>query len=415
MTIPYPLSHLANTLKRSVMRDLIALANQPDIISFASGLPAADHLPHEQIRACLDGVLTRDGPKALQYGPPYLPLREWIAEHMHGRGVACEVEEVFITNGAQQGLELIARLLLDDGAPAVLEALTFTGIGQAMNAHGASVRTAPVDLETGVDTDALAQALARAPRPRLGVVIPDFHNPLGVRLTRDKRMRIAELAVRHGVPIVEDDPYSLLRYEGEALPPIKSFDEAGAILYLGSFTKMLAPAMRLGWIVAPAEVVSKLTVLRESIDLESSQLLQRVATEFLTRGYLEPHLRSLNAANLERRNALFAALDRELGGVAEWTTPQGGLFVWVTLPERVDTSAMLHSAFQHKVAYIPGANFSPDPAGRSINGGPGPANTLRLNYSNSTPERIHEGVRRLAGVIREHLPTDRENPESTYR
>jgi len=395
MTISYSFSHLANTIKRSVMRDLIALANQPDIISFAGGLPAADHLPHEQVHACMEAVLTRDGAKALQYGPPYLPLREWIADYMRRRGVASAVENIFITNGAQQGLELIARLLLDDGEPAVLEALTFTGIGQAMNAHGADVRTAPVDLETGVEVEALAEALARAPRPRVGVVIPDFHNPLGVRLPRESRMRIAELAAQHGVPIVEDDPYSPLRYEGEALPPIKSFDEAGAILYLGSFSKMLAPAMRLGWIVAPAEVLSKLTVLRESIDLESSQLLQRVATEFLTQGHLEPHLQALNAANLERRNAMFAALDRELGGVAEWTTPQGGLFVWVTLPERVDTGALLRAAFEHKVAYIPGANFSPN--------GPGPANTLRLNYSNSTPERIHEGIRRLAEVINAHL------------
>ncbi|MGH2523315.1 MAG: PLP-dependent aminotransferase family protein, partial [Anaerolineales bacterium] len=398
----YPLSRLAATIKRSVMRDLIALANSLDVISFAGGLPAADHLPHEQVRACLDAVLAREGARALQYGPPYLPLREWIAGYMQQRGVACSVENIFITNGAQQGLELIAKLLLDPGEPAALESLTFTGIGQAMSGHGAAVRSLPMDLETGVDVDALEAALAREPRPRLGVVIPDFHNPLGVTLPREKRIRIAGLAARYRVPIVEDDPYSLLRYEGEMLPPIKAFDEAGMILYLGSFSKMLAPAMRLGWLVAPAEVASKLTVLRESIDLESSQLLQRTATEFLTRGYLEPHLAELNAANRERRDALFAALDRELGGLAEWTVPQGGLFVWVTLPAHLDTGTFFQTALARKVAYIPGANFSPDSAERSVNGGPGPANTLRLNYSNCTPERIQEGISRLAAVIKEN-------------
>jgi len=196
------------------------------------------------------------------------------------------------------------------------------------------------------------------------------------------------------VPIVEDDPYSLLRYAGELLPPIKAFDKAGAVLYVGSFSKMIAPAMRLGWIVAPLEVLPRLTVLREAIDLESSQLLQRTVTEFLTRGYLEPHLAGLNAANLARRDAMLAALDRELGGAANWTTPEGGLFVWVTLPDGVDTAELFQVALSRQVAYIPGVHFSADG---------GFANALRLNYSNAAPEKIHEGVRRLAGVIKERL------------
>jgi 2-aminoadipate transaminase len=206
-----------------------------------------------------------------------------------------------------------------------------------------------------------------------------------------KRPALAAAAARTGVPLIEDDPYSLLRYAGEARPPIKAFDEAGLVLYVSSFSKIIAPAMRLGWIVAPEEIVAKLTVLRESIDLESSQLLQRTVCEFVTRGLLEPHLAALNAANHERRDALVAALEQELGGQARWAAPQGGLFLWVTLPDGVDTAALLPRAFEQQVAYIPGVHFSAEG---------GYPNALRLNYSNNTPERIAEGVRRLAAVLR---------------
>jgi 2-aminoadipate transaminase len=391
--VPYPLSQVANQIQRSVTRDLIALADRPDFISFAGGLPAAEHLPLVDIQTCLDAVLARDGARALQYGPPYQPLREWIAAAMQRRGVACAVEQVFITNGAQQALEILARLLLDPGRPAVLESLTFTGIIQAARAHRALVRTAPLDLVSGVDPAAFEAALsAQGMAARLGVVIPDFHNPVGASLTLEKRQQLAAAAARANVPLVEDDPYSLLRYAGQVLPPVKAFDEAGCVFYVGSFSKIIAPAMRLGWIVAPAAVLPKLAVLRESLDLESSQLLQRLVTEFVSRGCLEPHLQALNAANRARRDAMHAALERELGGAASWTAPEGGIFLWVTLPEGHDATALLAAAFEHKVAYIPGANFSPEGRG---------ANTLRLNYSNNTPERIAEGVRRLGVVVKE--------------
>lgn len=396
MTLPaptYPLSIAANQIKRSVMRDLIALASQPEIVSFAGGLPAADHLPLPEVETCLEAVLARDGRRALQYGPPYLPLREWIAGYMRQRGVRCDVENVFITNGAQQALEILGRLLLDQGEAAVVEALTFTGIAQVMDAHGARLRAAALDLATGVDPDDFEAALTRGGRARVGAVIPDFHNPAGASLTLPKRQQLAAAAARSGIPIIEDDCYSLLRYTGETLPPIKAFDEAEQVFYVSSFSKIIAPAMRLGWIVAPAPLLPKLTVLRESIDLESSQLLQRVVTEFVTRGLLRPHLGALNAANHERRDALLDALERELGSRARWAAPSGGIFVWVTLPDEVDTAALLPRAFEHKVAFIPGVNFSVE--GRYTN-------CLRLNYSNNVPERIRLGVRRLAAALDEH-------------
>lgn len=389
--LTFPLSRTARHIQRSVMRDLIAVAARPEVVSFAGGLPAADCLPLDEIEICLDAVLTGEGRRALQYGPPYLPLREWLAGYMQRRGVRCTVDNVFITNGAQQALEILARLLLDPGEPAVVEALTFTGIGQVMQAHGAVLRAAALDLATAVDPAAFERALTAGGPARVGAVIPDFHNPTGTSLPAAKRLALAAAAARAGVPLIEDDPYSLLRYAGETLPPIKAYDEAGLVFYIGSFSKIIAPALRLGWIVAPAELLPKLTVLRESLDLESSQLLQRVATEFAQRGFLDLHVQRLNAANLIRRDALLAALERELGGVAQWTVPEGGLFLWVTLPAHLDTAALFPAALEQQVAYIPGVYFSAEG---------GYTNALRLNYSNATPDRIAEGVRRLAAVIR---------------
>ncbi len=301
---------------------------------------------------------------------------------------------MFITNGAQQGLTILSRLFLDPGAPAVIEAVTFTGIQQVTAGRGAAVRTVPTDLTTGVDVDALEAAFRREPKPRLAVIIPDFHNPLGVSLTIEKRIRIAELAARYGVPVIEDDPYSSLRFEGRQLPPIKAFDEAGFVFYLGSFSKMLAPSTRLGWIVAPAALMPRITVLRESIDLESSTLIQRAVSLFLERGLLDAHLQAMTAANRQRCDLLLQALSRHLGGQATWTQPEGGLFVWVTLPEAVDAWDMLPEAIERHVAYVPGTAFAVEGGFR---------NTLRLNFSNVQPELIPVAVERLAAVIQARL------------
>ncbi len=384
------LSAEAGTLKRSVMRELLKLTARPDVISLAGGLPASELLPLSELQECLETVLRRDGARALQYSPMIEPLRRWICDAMRARGVTCEPEQVFITNGAQQGLTILSRLFLDPGQPAVIEAVTFTGIQQVTAGRGAVVRTVPTDLASGVDVDALEEAFHRAPWPRLAVVIPDFHNPLGVSLTLAKRQRIAELAARYRVPVIEDDPYSALRFEGQPLPPIKAFDEAGVVFYVGSFSKMLAPSLRLGWIVAPAELAAQVTVLRESIDLELSTLIQRAVSLFVERGLMETHLARFNAANRCRRDVLFDALAQHLGGLASWTRPQGGLFVWLTLHDDIDAWAMLEDAIAAGVAYVPGAAFAIDGGYR---------NTLRLNFSNVQPELIPVAVERLARVI----------------
>ena len=373
------------------MRDLLRLAVDPGIVSLAGGLPASELLPTAELRACLDGVIERDGARALQYSPPWEPLKEWVAGYMHQRGVACDPGEVFITNGAQQGMALLSRLLLDRGQTAVIERVTFTGVQQITAGRGAAVRLLPTDLSTGADMDALEESLRLEPRPHLVVLIPNFHNPLGVSISAEKRRRAAALAAAYGVPLLEDDPYSSLRFEGADVPPIKAYDQAGMVFYIGSFSKLIAPAIRLGWIVAPVGLISQLTVLRESIDLEASGLMQRAVASFLERGLLEPHLSRLTAANRTRRDVLLEALKTHLGDIATWTRPEGGLFVWVTLPPDIDTWECFEVALKSKVAYIPGAAF--DVSGES-------RNTLRLNFSNVSPERIPSAVERLAQALR---------------
>lgn len=388
----YTLSQTTAPLKRSVMRDLLALAVNPQIISFAGGLPASELLPIQEYATCLQTTLQKHGARALQYSPQYPPLREWIAQHMQQRGVTCTPDQIFITNGAQQGLTILSQLFLDPRQPAVTEEIVFTGISQITQGRGAKMLTVPTDLSAGLDISALENAFARG--PRLAVVIPNFHNPLGVSLPRDSRKQIAQLAARYHVPVIEDDPYATLRFEGEALPPVKAFDEDGWVFHLGSFSKMLAPGVRLGWIVTPAELLPRITVIREALDLETPTLTQRAVAEYLLNGHLETHLEDLRRVNRERCTALLNALQTHLGSLAQWTQPTGGLFVWLVLPPEVDAWEMFPKAVENKVAYIPGTAFA-------IYGGH--RNTLRLNFSNVSPARIDEGVARLAEVIKQTL------------
>lgn len=392
--IHYTFSQEANSARKSLIRELMAKAVDPTIISFAAGLPAGELLPVAELQECVSAVLARDGARALQYSPQWRPLREWIAEHMRGRGVVCTVDNIFITNGSQQGLTILSRLFLDSGEPAVIETATFTGIHLITGGRGALVRGIPTDLQTGADMMALEKAFAERPRPRLAVLIPDFHNPLGVSMTDANRQRAAQLSNDYEVPLIEDDPYSLLRFTGQPKRPIKAYDESGTVFYLGSFSKMLAPGLRLGWIVAPAELIPKITTLREAIDLESSTLIQRAVMEFLSRGLLEPHLARLNAENGRRCFALLDALDQYMSDYASWTQPDGGLFIWATLPPNMDTLALLQEAIAEKVVYIPGIAFTD---------GNNHHNALRLNFSNLAPQQIYEGIARLDSVIRRHL------------
>lgn len=389
----YRFSQRSSFLERSVMRDLLKHAVDPNIISLAGGLPASECLPLEQLKDCMNHVLERDKAAALQYAPQYIPLRQWIADYMNRRGVSCDVSNVFITNGNQQGLSILSRLFLDMGDYAVIEDAVFTGVQQGTKGMGAKVLSIPTHLQTGADVDELEEIL-QTYDVRMVVLIPDFHNPLGVSMSESKRRYVAELAERYAVPIVEDDAYSPLRFSGEMLKPIRAYDESGYVFYMGSFSKMLAPGLRLGWMLIPEDLMAKVTVIRESIDLETSTLTQRTVHEFLSRGLLDAHLQQLNAEHQKRANALMSALDTHLGDIAAWTHPDGGLFAWAELPEELNTWDMLPEAIANGVVYIPGGAFA-------THGGK--LNCLRLNFSNVKEEKFDEGLRRLRQVIQKYL------------
>lgn len=394
LAIPYRMSIESRHLERSVMRELLKKAADPGVISLAGGLPDSALLPVDAYQQALRTVINHEHGQALQYRPQYEPLKTWLAGMMRDRGIECDESQIFITGGNQQGLTILSRLFLDPGEPAAIEEITFTGIQQVTKGRSAEVYPIPVDLETGVDVEAL-EAIFAEHRPRLAVIIPDFHNPLGVSLTLEKRQRIAQLAGQYGVPVVEDDPYSALRFKGEMLPPIKSFDDSGYVFYLGSFSKMLAPGLRLGWMVAPAELLPRLITIRESIDLESSALTQRAVYEVLNQGVLQPHLQQLNRENGLRCEAMLTALDEHFGDFAHWTQPTGGLFVWLTLPENINTWDLLPEAIeQEKVAFIPGGAFA-------VAGGH--HNTMRLNFSAVKSDAIREGVARLAKIVKRKI------------
>jgi 2-aminoadipate transaminase len=391
--LDYRFSERSSFLQRSVMRDLLKHAVDPEIISLAGGLPASECLPTAHFATCLDYVLERDGASALQYSPQYMPLREWIAGYMNERGVRCSAANIFITNGNQQGLTILSRLFLDIGDHAVIEDAVFTGIQQGTKGVGAQVVTIPTDLETGADMDALEAALQHHDI-RLIVLIPDFHNPLGVSMSEEKRRQAASLAAEYRVPLVEDDAYSRLRFTGDLLAPIRAYDESGYVFYMGSFSKMLAPGLRLGWMVVPEMLLPKVTVIRESLDLETSTLYQRAVSEFLHRGLLDEHLRQLNATHQERAHALSAALDQHFADIATWTVPEGGLFAWMELPPQINTWETLQPAIEQGVVYVPGGAFA-------VNGGMN--HTMRLNFSNVRPRLFEEGIARLARVIHSYL------------
>jgi 2-aminoadipate transaminase len=391
----------------SAIRELLKLTADPEILSFAGGLPAPEVFPVAEIAAAAERVLLTHGAEALQYGMTegYLPLREMLTRHMARYGIDVTPDNVLITSGSQQALDLVGKLFLNPGDRVLTEAPTYIGAIQAFTSYQAGCLTVPVDDE-GLRVDLLEDALRAG--PKFIYVLPNFQNPSGVTLSLERRRRLVELASHYGTPIVEDDPYGQLRYEGEHVPPLVKLDAEfhgcahgersfrGAVLYLGTLSKTLAPGLRLGWIVAPGEVIKRLVQMKQGTDLHTGTFVQMLAYETARDGFLDGHVRRIREVYGARRNVMLAALEREFPPAVRWTRPEGGLFLWVTLPPGVDSSAILQDALREKVAFVPGKPFFP---------GGGGAETFRLNFSYCRPDVITEGIRRLGGVLRRHLAT----------
>ena len=403
-------SQRAKGATSSMVRELLKLTEQPDIISFGGGLPAPEVFPVKEFQAACQRVLEEKGPASLQYGPTegYLPLREMIARHASRYGIKARPENVLITSGSQQALDLIGKLLINPGDRILVEAPTYLGAIQAFGMYHADYVSVPMD-DDGLQTDELEAALRAG--PKFMYVLPNFHNPAGVTLALERRRALVALADKYGVPIVEDDPYGQLRYEGKHLPSLLVLDREthgtrgdngfslGNVIYLSTFSKTLAPGLRLGWVVAPADVIAKLVQLKQGTDLHTSSFNQIVAYEVARGGFLDRHIRHIRQVYRERRDVMLAALKQHLPPEVTWTHPHGGLFLWARLPHGLNAVKVLEAAIQQKVAFVPGsAFFAPGTAEPAE-----AASYLRLNFSNADPDSLREGIRRLGAVVREQI------------
>ncbi|MFN8546811.1 MAG: PLP-dependent aminotransferase family protein [Candidatus Eisenbacteria bacterium] len=384
------LARWTDSLSRSALEEMLVRTASPDVLSLALGLPAPELFPREGIEAALASRLTSD-PRALQYGPPLTELRAFVSQLMARRGVRCRPEQIFLTAGAQQGMSLLTRLLIEPGATVAIESLCYSGFTQCLAPLSARAVVAPLDAAAGVDLDAL-EALFAHERPALFYTQSDGHNPLGTSLSPAARERLVALARAHRVPILEDDAYGFLQYEDDPHPALRALDEEW-VIYLGSFSKTLAPALRTGWLVVPEAWIAPLSSLKESSDINCAPLGQRAIESFVATGGFDPHLARLRAAYRERRDALLAAIERHFPADAHWSSPRAGFFVWVELDSSIDTTELLRVALEEeKVAFVPGGAFATAGSGAG-------AHALRLNLSLNPPALLEEGVARIARAL----------------
>ena len=393
------------TIKSSAIRELLKVTQRPEIISFAGGLPAPDVFPTDRFREACCRVLETNAKAALQYGATegYEPLREMIARHTSRYGIAANPENVLITSGSQQALDLIGKLLINPGDRVLVEAPTYLGALQAFNVYGAEYLSVPSD-EDGIRTDKLEKPLRSG--PKFMYVLPNFQNPGGTTLSEGRRQELVLLADRFGIPIVEDDPYGQLRYEGEHLTPLVVLDREnlrrdngyslGNVIYLSTFSKTLAPGLRLGWIVAPPDVIAKLVQLKQGGDLHTSTFAQIVAYEVARDNFLDEHIKLIRNVYRERRDAMLEALQECFPSEVEWTHPKGGLFLWITLPKGMDCQKLFEIALKENVAFVPGDSFY-------ANDGEEGKRHMRLNFSYVPPEQIREGIRRLSVAVKRQM------------
>jgi 2-aminoadipate transaminase len=384
-------------VRPSAIRDLLRLGADPELISFGGGYPDPDLFPMAELRQVFDELLSGGNAGVLQYtvsdGLPR--LREQVAARMVRDGTACAAEDVLILQGAQQGLDLAAKLVLDAGDVVITENPTFLGGLIAFNPCEPAYAPVRTD-DGGMDVDDLERVLERTPRARLLYTMPDFQNPTGVTLALDRRRRLVELANRFNVLVVEDTPYRDLRFEGETLPSLKSLDTEGRVVYLGSFSKTLAPGMRLGWAVASGEITAKLGLLKLAADTQCSTLNMAAASAYLDRFDLDEHIGRIRSAYRRKRDLMLGVIAASFPSGVAWTRPDGGLFTWLTFPDGFDTTAFMRDELLPKarVAYVPGATFYPvvqEP------------NHARVNFSGVSDERIVTGMTRMADLLRATL------------
>ncbi len=393
-------SQNARRMRASEIRELLKLTQWPEVISFAGGLPNPAAFPTEELRGVIEHVMAEHAPDALQYGATegHNKLRDAIAR---GMGIEHDtpqsIHNILITHGSQQALSLLSHVLLDPGDVVVTGAPSYLGALQTFRAFQAQIEGVALD-ESGMDVDLLEKklrSLAEHKRlPKFIYLVPTFQNPSGVTIPLERRRRTYELLCEHDLLLIEDDPYGFLRYDGEKVPLFKSLDEQERVIYLSSFSKILAPGFRIAWMAAPESIVNKVCLAKQTQDLCSNTFAQYCIFEAMYHDILFPHIEQIIRIYRRKRDTMLAAMEQYLPDRARWNRPEGGLFVWVTLPPFINTLDMFAKAISNDVAYVAGQAFFPDGGGQ---------NTMRLNFSHPSDEMIEEGVRRLANVIREEI------------
>ncbi|OGW35605.1 MAG: hypothetical protein A2010_15005 [Nitrospirae bacterium GWD2_57_9] len=389
-------------LKSSAIRDILKLTARPGMISLAGGLPAPEMFPLDALQTATAQVLSRYGSTALQYSitEGLIPLREKILKNLNGNAAHHTIDNVMITQGSQQALELLAKLFIDKGTLVFTENPSYLGALQAFRLFQARIAAIPSD-EDGIRTDALREALRRQ-KPAFLYIMTNFQNPTGVSLSLDRRHELLEIAKEHELLIIEDDPYGELVFEGEKLPSLYSLGRGENVVYLSTFSKTIAPGLRVAFAAASSEIIGKLTMAKQGTDLQTNTLGQYIVNEYLESGRHQEHIDLIRRTYGARRDCMLAALKKHLPGSTTWNRPRGGMFLWLAFPPGTDSKDLLLRCIEHNVAFVPGQEFFPDGSG---------AHTARLNFSNASLENIEEGIRRIGAVLRDTAGHAEEQPE----
>lgn len=378
----------------NAIREIFKLLQKPEVISFAGGMPAAESFPVTDIIRITDEVLSQSGSKILQYGDTegYAPLRDTLVPWLTGKDIEAAAEDILITSGSQQGIDLTCKAFLNPGDKVLVESPTYLAALQILKTYEADAIPVCTD-EEGIDLTDLEEKIKKH-SPKLLYLIPTFQNPTGKTLPLERRKAVVDLAVQNDIVVIEDDPYRDLRYKGQALPAMKSFDKLGNVIYLASFSKLISPGLRVGCAVAPLEILRKMIIGKQATDVHTSNLSQAIVNQYLKEGRLEPHLIKICADYTIRLNKMNQMLEQYFPSELTFTHPEGGLFIWVVLPEHIEAQQLLKKSIAKNVAFIPGTSFFVDGSGK---------NTMRLNFSNSSEERIETGMKILAQVMKEEM------------
>lgn len=383
-------------IKASEIREILKVTEQEDVISFAGGLPAPELFPIDEINETTQIVLKEVGTKALQYTTTegYSPLREWIAKRMNKcLGTTFDKDNILITHGSQQGLDLSGKVFLDENDIVLCESPTYLAAISAFKSYGCRLIEIPTD-EQGMQMNVLENVLSNTKNIKLIYVIPTFQNPTGKTWSLERRKQLAELSSKYGISVIEDNPYGELRFEGEPLPSIKSFDSVGNILCTGSFSKIFCPGFRIGWIAGEKDIIRKYVLVKQGTDLQCNTIAQMTIAEYLKQYDIDKHIGKIIEVYKKRRDIAMKCIERYFPDNIKYTHPEGGLFTWIELPEEISAREILDKCLEKKIAFVPGGSFYPNESKE---------NTFRINYSNMPEDRIEEGLKILGEVVKEHI------------